>query len=78
MEADEHIMNFVKSKLGVLDPWALKDFDVLLYVCNGSFIFLPFEIIMNMMWTLLLPTYLLALAVCMLLLIIGVIQKWLK
>jgi hypothetical protein len=76
VEADEHIINFVKSKLGLLDPWALRDFDVLLYVCNGSFIFLPFEVIMNLMWTLLLPTYLLALVVCLLLLIVGVIQKW--
>ena len=69
-------MNFVKSKLGLVDPRALRDFDVLLYVCNGAFIYLPSDIFMRMTGTLLLPTYLLVLIVCGLLMVLSVSQYW--
>ncbi|XP_065838350.1 protein C-mannosyl-transferase DPY19L3-like [Oscarella lobularis] len=75
-DSDEHITNFVKAKFGILDPREMRDFDVLLYLCNEGFIFLPKFVLDNMWGTFLLPTYALVLLMGTLTLIVSVLVKW--
>lgn len=53
-EADEHINKFVLSKFGFETS---RDFDVRLYLCNGAFTFLTFDVFERLSTNLVFPFY---------------------
>ncbi|XP_065185191.1 protein C-mannosyl-transferase DPY19L3-like [Sycon ciliatum] len=75
-EADRHIYNFVRAKLGLSSPWADRDFDVLLYICDPSFKGLPHEVWQDLLRNFLLVPYAGSAAVLLILLTISVLANW--
>ncbi|XP_078400526.1 protein C-mannosyl-transferase DPY19L3 isoform X1 [Cetorhinus maximus] len=58
LESDEHIFKFLKAKFGF---GATRDFDAKLYLCEEAFGLLPYDTFQRLLYTLILPSYLLIL-----------------
>lgn len=56
--------------------FSLRDFDVKLYLCNGAFEFLTQDVFERLQANYVLPLYIVFHTVALLVLKIGVIQKW--
>lgn len=75
VDSDEHIFKFVLAKLGYGE--ALKrDFDSLLYLCDGSFQYLPADTIVRLTDGVVFPCYVIAVVVSLIVLAISVVLRW--
>ncbi|XP_068755171.1 protein C-mannosyl-transferase DPY19L3-like isoform X2 [Montipora capricornis] len=75
VESDEHIFKFVKSKFG----YGLgRDFDSLLYLCEGAFQFLPTDVYPRLTTGVVFPCYVTSLTAILFLLAHTVYVNWRK
>ncbi|XP_065057638.1 protein C-mannosyl-transferase DPY19L3-like [Rhopilema esculentum] len=75
IDSDEHIFKFVLAKMGYGE--ALKrDFDSLLYLCEGAFNYLPMDTFIRLTDGIVFPCYAAAMLVTLILLATSVLAKW--
>eukprot|EP00794_Sanderia_malayensis_P000566 gene566-1224_t len=75
VDSDEHIFKFVMAKLGYGN--ALKrDFDSLLYLCEGAFQYLPLDTFARLTEGIVFPCYVVAVAISLTILIASALLKW--
>lgn len=73
VESDEHIFKFLKSKFG----YGLgRDFDSLLYLCEGAFRFLPSDVYPRLTTGVVFPCYVVSLVTILFLLAYTVFVNW--
>ncbi|XP_062510645.1 probable C-mannosyltransferase DPY19L3 isoform X1 [Corticium candelabrum] len=72
--SDQHIVDFVMTKIGLRNPSDLRDFDVLLYVCESSFQAMASSHWLRLTKTLFLPSYLGVLVVTGALLVVTIFK----
>jgi len=74
VDSDEHVFKFVMSKFGY-GEFGKKDFDALLYLCEGSFQGLPFDTFHRLTEGIVFPVYVMASMALMTVLIVATTQK---
>jgi len=75
IDSDEHIFKFVLAKMGYGE--ALKrDFDSLLYLCEGAFNYLPLDTFARLTEGVVFPCYVVAMAASLALMAASVFAKW--
>lgn len=73
VESDEHIFKFLKSKFG----YGLgRDFDSLLYLCEGAFKFLPLDLYPRLTTGVVFPCYVVSLSAILFMLANTVLVNW--
>ncbi|XP_038077651.1 probable C-mannosyltransferase DPY19L3 isoform X2 [Patiria miniata] len=73
LEADQHIFKFLTAKFGIAN---IRDFDALMYQCNGAFGFLPIDTIWRLNWRLVFPLYSVVIVGLLAALATAVYQNW--
>uniref|UniRef100_A0A7M5WW22 C-mannosyltransferase DPY19L3 n=1 Tax=Clytia hemisphaerica TaxID=252671 RepID=A0A7M5WW22_9CNID len=75
VDSDEHVFKFVSSKLGLGDAALKKDFDALMYLCEGGFQFMPMSTFQVLTDGVVFPVYAMSGIVIILVLVFSYFQK---
>ncbi|XP_022081920.1 probable C-mannosyltransferase DPY19L3 isoform X2 [Acanthaster planci] len=73
LEADQHIYKFLTAKFGIANT---RDFDALMYQCNGAFGFLPVDTFWRLSRRLVFPLYMAVMVGLLIALATAVYQNW--